>query len=200
MDKENNNYTSLQIDAIKELINIGGGNAATSISKLIEKPVAMDVPTIEILSYEDLFKRLPEDEKVSGVIIKIEGDGEGSFLFITTLDASHRLAAMMFEEGIELNEDLCDSAIKELVNIIVSSYFIAISKETGFNLRASIPILIEEMFGAILSSVYIETEQYDEDILIIKNEFFYREEKIDSSLYFVPKPGVLGDLFNRIGI
>lgn len=200
MDKENNTYTSLEIDAIKELVNIGGGNAATSISKLIDKEVGMDVPTIEILSYEDLFKSLAEDEKVSAVIIKIDGDGEGSFLFITSLEASYKLAGMMFEEGIELNEDLCDSAIKELVNIIVSSYFMAISEEIDFNLRGSIPILVKEMFGAILSSLYIETEQYSEDVLIIKNEFFYKEEKIDSSLYLVPKPGVLRDLFNRIGI
>jgi chemotaxis protein CheC len=56
------------------------------------------------------------------------------------------------------------------------------------------------MFGAILSSVYIESEQYDENIMIIKNEFFYLGERIESSLYFVPKPNILEKLFKKIGV
>lgn len=200
MDKDNSAYTSLQIDLIRELVNIGGGNAATSISKLIDKPVVMDVPTIKVISYEELFETLPEDQMVSAVIIKISGDGEGTFLFITSEEASRSLLGMMLPEDMEKSEELADSAMKELVNIIASSYLNAISQELNITLSSSIPLMAKEMFGAILSSVYIETEQYDENILIMKNNFYYKGSKIDSSLYFVPKPGVLTSLFEIIGV
>lgn len=200
MSKGNSIYTSLQIDLIRELVNIGGGNAATSISTLIDKPIEMDVPTIEVISYEKLFETIPEDEKVSAVIIKISGDGEGTFLFITSEKASQALLNMMLPEDMVENEELADSAMKELVNILASSYANAIAEELHVTLNSSIPLMAKEMFGAILSSVYIETEQYDENILIMKNQFFYNGSKIDSSLYFVPKPGVLKSLFDNIGV
>lgn len=200
MDNHNSEYTPLQIDLIRELVNIGGGNAATSISQLIDKPVAMDVPTIKVISYEQLFETIPEDEMVNAIIIRISGDGEGTFLFIASKEAAESLLSMMLPDDIESNEEIADSALKELVNIIASSYSNAISEELNVTLHSSIPLMAKEMFGAILSSVYIETEQYDENILIMKNNFYYQGSKIDSSLYFVPKPGVLTSLFERIGI
>lgn len=200
MSKDNSIYTDLQIDLIRELVNIGGGNAATSISTLIGKAVEMDIPTIQIISYEKLFETMPEDEMVSAVIIKITGDGEGTFLFITSEEASQALVNMMLSEDMVDNEEIADSAIKELVNILASSYANAIAGELNVSLNSSIPLMAKEMFGAILSSVYIETEQYDENILIMKNQFFYKGSKIDSSLYFVPKPGVLKSLFDNIGV
>lgn len=199
LNKEN--YTPLQIDFIKELANVGGGNAATSISQLIKKPVNMTVPVIKIINYDELYETtMSEDTVVNAVIMKMLGDEEGTFLFVTSEGALNDLINMMLPEGIPLTDELSQSGIKELVNILVTSFLNAISKMVDINLISSVPILTMEMFGAILSSVYMESEQYDENIMIIKNEFLYRGDIIDSSLYFVPKPGVLANLFEIIGI
>lgn len=194
-------YTSLQVDTLKELVNIGGGNAATSISQLIDKPVDMEVPTIEILNYNEVYNQImAEDEVINAVIMKMMGDAEGVFLYIIPEEAADMLIDMMLPEGTALDEELKDSTIKELVNILVSSFLNSISKMLEINLVSSIPIAIMDIFGAILSSVYIESGQYDENIMIIKNEFFYLGERIESSLYFVPKPGILEKLFKTIGV
>lgn len=194
-------YTFLELDVIKELANVGGGNAATSISKLVNKPVNMTVPTIELLNYNEVFEKImPEDQMVNAVIMRMLGDGEGIFLFVTTHEASMDLINMMMPIDSKCTEELQQSAIKELVNILVTSYLNAISKMVSVNLISSVPSLTVDMFGAILSSTYIESEQYDENIMIIKNEFIYQGEKIESSLYFVPKPGVLDSLFKIIGV
>lgn len=201
MNLNKEDFTFLQLDIIKELANVGGGNAATSISKLVKKPVNMMVPTIEILNYNEVFEKImAEDQMVNAVIMRMFGDGEGIFLFVTTQEASQDLINMMMPEGILLTEELGDSAIKELVNILVTSYLNAISKLVDVNLISSVPTSTIDMFGAILSSTYIESEQYDENIMIIKNEFIYQGEKIDSSLYFVPKPDVLASLFKLVGM
>lgn len=194
-------YTDLQLDFLKELVNIGGGNAATSISQLINKPVEMEVPTIEILSYEEVYESImAEDQEITAVIMRMMGDGEGVFLYTITGNATEKLVNMMLPEGIPIDEELSDSAIRELVNILVSSFLNAISKTMELNLISSLPTSTRDMFGAILSSVYIGTGQYDENIMIIKNQFLYLGERIESSLYFVPKPGILEKLFKTIGV
>ncbi|MFZ7120909.1 MAG: chemotaxis protein CheC [Eubacteriaceae bacterium] len=198
---DNNDYTALQLDTIKEFANVGGGNAATSISQMIDKPVNMSVPTIEIMNYVQVFEQImPEDEKVIAVSMRMFGEAKGNFLFVCSEEKSMDLIKMMVSKSIEINEEIGYSAIKELTNILVTSYLNAISRMINVNLISSIPALAKDMFGAILSSAYIETDQYDENIMIIKNEFIQDGDKIESSLYFIPKPGVLSSLFKIIGI
>jgi chemotaxis protein CheC len=190
----------LRYDALQEVVNIGGGNAATSLSQLIEKKVDMDVPTIDILEYEEVFQKIrSEDEVVRAVLMKLLG-GEGSFLFVTEPTDAENLAKMMMPEGIDLSQEIIDSAEKELVNILVNSFLNAIMKMIDVHLITSVPMMTEDMFGSIISSVYMEEEQFDPEILILKNEFYSLGHKIEGSLYFVPKPGVLEKLLNQLGV
>lgn len=194
-------YTLLQLDVIKELANVGGGNAATSISVLIDKPVDMTVPAIEVLGYEEVYDQImAEDSMVNAVLIRMSGDAEGVFLFIASDQVSENLVNMMVPSGIQIDEEMRESAIKELVNIVVTSYLNSVGKMVDVFLISSVPVLVRDMFGAILSSVYIESEQYDDNIMIIKNEFLYQGDRMDSSLYFVPRPGVLNKLFKILGV
>lgn len=194
-------YNTLQLDMLKELANIGGGNAATSISQLIGKPVNMNVPTIEILNYNEVYQNImSEDEMVIAVSSRLIGDGEGNFLFVCKKDVSQSIVDIMLTEGMERTEEISYSVIRELVNILVGSYINAISKLINVNLVSSVPALAVDMFGAILSSAYIESGQYDENIMIIKNEFIHQGDKIESDLYFIPKPGVIDSLLNMIAI
>lgn len=199
MNKDN--FTPLQLDLIKELANIGGGNAATSLSQLINKPTRMTVPTIEILDYNQVYKSMMAEETlVDAVIMKMLGDAEGLFLFVNTRESSYNLIKMMLDDHMEITDELFSSALTELVNILVSSFLNAVSKMIDVNLISSVPLYIQDMFGAILSSVYIESGQYDENVMIVKNEFFHQGNKIESALYFVPKPKVLESLFKTIGV
>ncbi|MGX7393797.1 chemotaxis protein CheC [Carnobacterium mobile] len=197
----NTDYTLLELDALKEIINIGGGNAATSLSQLIEKPVNMTVPVIELLDYEDVYQQImPEDTIVKAIVTKMLGEAEGVFLFTVDQEASENIVKMMMPEGVSYSEQLADSALQELVNIIVNSFLNAIIKLLDIHLVTSVPLLTKDMFGAIMSSVYLEQGQYEERVMIIKNEFYYEGDRLESSLYFVPKPGILEQLFKLIGV
>lgn len=194
-------YTSLEIDCLREVANIGGGNAATSLSKLLDKRIDMTVPIIEVLSYDDVYRDImAEDKIVNSVIMNMLGDGEGIFVFVASIEATDLLAKMMMQSEEDMSEEIKNSALVELVNITVSSFLNAVSKMIDANIITSIPIQITDMFGAVLSSVYMESEQYDENIMIIKNEFSYNGKKIETSLYFVPRPGVLEKLFKILGV
>lgn len=194
-------FSTVQLDALKEVINIGGGNAATSLSQLINKPVHMTVPIIEVMAYEDLFEQvMSEDTMIDAVLTKMFGQAEGVFLLVGLEEDMKHLASIMLPENSETNPEMIDSALKELANILVNSFLNAVTKLLDINLLTSIPLLTRDMFGAIVSSVYMESGQYDDTILILKNEFYYMGERMEAALYFVPTPGVLDKLFSVLGV
>lgn len=192
---------SIQIDALKELINIGGGNAATSISEIIDEPVNMRVPVIDIMDYEELYSTvMAEDKPVYAVMNQVYGDAGGIFLFSLTHEVVKTMTAMMLPKDIEVTSELEQSAIIELENIVVNSFLMALSKEINYNMLSSVPQLTVDMFGSIISSLYMEMGQFDEQLLIIKNEFLYLGDKIDASLYFIPYEGTLEKIFKSMGV
>lgn len=195
------NYSAMELDVLKEVINIGGGHAATSLSQLIEKPVQMTVPVIEMMEYADVYEQImPEEAVIKAIIIKMMGDAEGVFLFTVDQQVSETIVAMMLPENTPYSEAMANSALQELVNILVNSFLNAVMKLMDANLITSVPIVIEDMFGAIMSSVYLEQNQYDDSIMIIKNEFYYLGDRLESSLYFVPKPGIIEKMLTALTV
>lgn len=195
-------YSLLELDLIQEIANIGGGNAASSISKLIDKPVSMTVPIVKILNYEEIYNNImAEDIMVNAILVNMTGEIDGKFLFISTDEVKDSLVKMMLADASEdINEEINISAMDELVNILVKSFVNAISKMLEKTLITSVPLHLRDMFGAVFTSVYIDTEQYDTNVMIIKNAFLYQGDRLESSLYFVPKPGVLQKMFKYLGI
>ena len=96
-----NSYSVLQIDVLRELANIGGGNAATSISSLIGEAISMSIPKVEILHYEEVFRTIMSEEtKVNAILMRMMGNAKGYFLFVATDEDSDQLINMMVPEGI----------------------------------------------------------------------------------------------------
>lgn len=184
--------------ALKEIVNIGGGNAATSLSQMINQRVRMDVPTVELMEYEEVFQTIhSEDTAVKVVLIQLIG-GEGSFIFVAEPDHANELAKMMMATEGELSEELVDSAVTELVNILVNSFLNATMKLLDKNLIASVPVVTVDMFGSVLTSLYMEQSYFDSKIVIIKNEFWSMGEKIEGSLYFVPNQEFMEEIKEEI--
>lgn len=188
----------LVYSALKEIINIGGGNAATSLSTLIKNRVNMDVPTLELMEYEEVYQSiLADDKEVKVVIMQLLG-GEGSFVFVVSPEDAMELAELMFQSEMNITEELADSAVKELVNILVNSFLNASMKMVDMDLIASVPMMAHDLFGSVLSSIYLESGQFDSTIVIMQNEFWSEGDKIDGSLFFIPTPEFMNNLVEKI--
>lgn len=193
-------YTELELDVLKEVMNIGGGNAATSISSLVSRPIDMKVPEVKILSYQDLYEQIMhEDEIVYATAIQILGEIEGVFLFVLNEESADKITTFMLgypEENMEIKQ----SAIQELTNIIANSFLGAIGQMLNRQLTTSVPMLQTDYFGAVISSLYMALNQFDDQVMIIRNEFFYDKEKLDASLFFIPRDGGIKKIFKALGI
>lgn len=193
-------YTDLQIDGLREMINIGGGNAATSISKMVNEKIDMKVPEVAILSYQELYQKvMADDDEVYGVISKIVGEYQGAILFVVTDKAVNQLADLILK-GTQVSWEVKLSAVSELSNIIANSFLNAIGKLLGVQLISSLPQIKNDFFGALISSAYLAFDQYDEQVMVIRNEFTYTEKKLDASLFLIPEKGVLDNLIKSLGI
>ena len=199
MDKR---YTDLELDGLKEIINIGGGNAATSISKMVNSKIDMKVPSVEILSYENLYKRvIADDVEVHAILSRFVGDFEGALLFVLSDAAADKLAGLMMGSDVEgVSREVKASAVSELTNIVANSFLRAIGTMLNIQLIASLPATSYDYFGAVISSAYMALDQYDEQVMVIRNEFLYMDDKLDASLFLIPEVGMLDRMFKSLGI
>ena len=182
-------YTDLELDGLKEIMNIGGGNAATSISQMVNSKIDMKVPSVEILSYGDLYKRVIAD------------DFEGALLFVLSDAAADKLAGLMMGSDVEgVSREVKASAVSELTNIVANSFLRAIGTMLNIQLIASLPATSYDYFGAVISSAYMALDQYDEQVMVIRNEFLYMDDKLDASRFLIPEVGMLDRMFKSLGI
>ncbi len=173
--------TNQYYDVLKELGNIGAGNATTALAQMIDCKVDMSVPQVQLLDFNKLGEIVGgEDEIMVGIYLQVEGDVEGSMMFIQEKSsAAHLVNKLMCgmlgvsEEEIvnhEFGEMEC-SAIKEVGNIITGAYLNALSSLTGLKIFPSVPQLGIDMAGALLSVPAVEFGLYADKILLVQTKF-----------------------------
>ena len=195
-----NNMTPLQLDALKEVSNIGTGNAATALSQLLGRKIDMNVPDINIVPFEEVMAEIGEEKVAVGVLVRVLGDTPGNILFVfeksTALDLVHRLTGMQEEELSEMG----NSVMCEIGNIISTSYMYAIAWFTNLTITPSVPAVSYDMLGAILSTTFIEAGQYNEHVLDIETVFKEDGSEISGHFYYIPMPGSLEKILNTLGV
>lgn len=192
--------TPMQLDALREIGNIGTGNAATSLSQLINKKVDMTVPSVNVVPFDDIFSSIGGDEIAVGVIVRVLGDTPGNILFIFEKDIALNLVEVLTGQKEDYLSEMGNSVICEIGNIISSSYMNAIAKFTGLCITPSVPAVTYDMLGAILSTTFIESGQFDDYVLDIETVFEQDNAAISGHFYYIPMPGSLEKMLNALGL
>jgi len=165
----------LYLDILKEIGNIGSGNATTAIANMLDLRLNMNVPKVELLKVEQLGSAVSdEDETIVGIFLGLEQDIEGSMMFLLKLESAHYLVnRLMGREPQDMTEfsEMDLSALKEIGNIIAGSYLSALSTMTNMVIIPSVPYIAVDMAAAILSVPAIMFGQYGDNALLIETEF-----------------------------
>lgn len=193
--------TEFQIDALKEVGNIGSGNAATALSQLINKKVDMEIPQLDILEFNDMIKRVGnDDDVVVAVLLKVFGDVLGNILFMIKNEEAEKFTNTLMFGMTELNEDMLYSIFQEVGNILGNSYLNAIAQMANMSVVTSVPSVAIDMLAAIMTTTFMDAEQYSENILAIDTKFIVDNNEIAGNFFFIPKPGSLEILLNKLGL
>lgn len=192
--------TAVQLDVLQEVGNIGAGNAATALSVLLNEKVDMAVPSVNIIPFDDIFSKIGVEEVVIGVIVRVLGDIPGNILFTLDKETALKIISSLLGEQQQQITEIGSSALCEIGNIISSSFMNAISKLTNLVLLPSVPAVALDMMGAILSTTFIESGQFDEYILDLETQFLQENQKISGHFYYIPMPGSLEKILNSLGV
>ena len=202
--------TNLQLDTLKEIGNIGAGNAATALSLLVNKPVMMSVPSVKIATFDETMELAGgADNVVASVYMRIEGDINGNMYFILSLSHATRFVNQMtgsnqFSFDHSFDDEISLSALTELGNILSGSYLSALSDFTGMKIYPSVPLLGIDMVGSLLGYGLLEFSQVGDYAIIIDTDLTEsdsKEEKdVNGHFFLLPDPESFDTLFSTLGV
>lgn len=182
------NFNEQYYDVLKEIGNIGAGNATTALSQMLNTRVDMAVPKVRLMEFKDVGEAMGgEEQLVAGIYLAVEGDVTGSIMFIQRKESAREMVSKLM--GMELEgEDFNEielSALKEIGNIITGAYLNSLSTLTNLCIYPSVPELCIDMAAAIMSVPAIEFGTIGDRILMIQTDF---ADDADMSGYFILMP------------
>ncbi len=199
--------SALQLDALREVGNVGAGNAATALSTLIGRRIEMTVPAVSVLPIPQVAELLGGDEAiVAGVFFRIDGDAPGNMLLAMD-EASGRQLVSILLNHVDLSngasqafDELAMSTLMEIGNILGSSYLGALMTMTNLSLQISVPALARDMAQAVLNIGLIQYGQVGDSALVIETAFHEGASVVRSHFFFIPDPGSFALLLASLGV
>ena len=179
----------MQLDAINEIGNIGAGNAAAALSKMLNKKVVMDVPETKFVPIQHFSEEFGgPDSIVLTIYSPILGDISGETLFIFSRECALGLVDLMM--GAEVGQttvmdEISESAFKEMANIFIGSYLNAISNMMDVRALPGVPIVNSDMVQAILDNILMKTSEYADNVLCNKANISINNQKVAGDFLFL---------------
>ncbi|NLT19923.1 MAG: chemotaxis protein CheC [Syntrophomonadaceae bacterium] len=201
-----NELSSIQLDALKEIGNIGAGNAATALAQMVNSKIDMDVPQVSILPFEDVADLIGGAEShVVGIYLNVSGSAPLSILFILPIDKACLLADMLIgKELYSTNpEELSDmdiSAMMELGNIISATYLNSLAMFTQLSFSPSVPALGMDMAGAIIDAILAQFGQIADHVLLLETQFKKEDVDVVGHFFLLPEPESLSVILSALGV
>lgn len=202
-------FSDMEFDVLKEISNIGAGNATTAISTMMNLKVDMQVPVIKFLEFKELAEVIGGAEnEVVGILLALQSDIDGMMMFIMDKKSAIGIVNNILHSG-DLTAQTSDlhefsemdlSVLQELGNIIAGSYLSAISSLTGLCITSSVPYLSVDMAGAILSVPAIEYGKVSDKALLIQSEFGDMGLTVEGYFILIPTLEAFGKIFTALGL
>lgn len=189
-------------DVLKEIGNIGAGNATTALAQLLQCKVDMKVPQVKLLDFKDVGAAMGGEEQImAGIYLVVEGDITGSILFLLEKKSARHLVAKLMGMDLEGEafSDMETSALKEIGNIITGSYLNSLSTMTNLKIYPSVPELSIDMASAILSVPAIEFGTLGDKILLIQTQFT-DDMELDGYFILVPDMESYSKILSSLGL
>lgn len=198
--------SGLQLDALKEISNIGAGNAATALAQMLNAKIDISVPRVNILPFSEVVDLIGgADLHVTGIYFNVRGSAPSNILFILPVDKAHLLLDMLFNERLRKADtgdfsEIEVSAMMEVGNIISAAFLNAMSTFTQLTFIPSVPAFGQDMAGAILNGILAQFGKVADYILSMETEFKKDNIGIVGYFFLFPEPGFLDAILSALGV
>ncbi|MDE7298111.1 MAG: chemotaxis protein CheC [Lachnospiraceae bacterium] len=196
---------NMQFDVLKEIGNIGAGNATTALSQMLSAKVDMKVPKIELLEFQELAELIGGAENiVVGILLTLQDDIDGMMMFLLERTSAKNIVRLLMggyggSEGDEFSE-MELSAMQEIGNIIAGAYLSSLSTLTNLTITSSVPYMAIDMAGAILSVPAIEFGKVSDKALLIQTEFGDEGTEVNGYFILIPTLESYSRILTSLGL
>ena len=191
-------YTELQLDALRELANIGSGTASTALSGMLGRSVDISVPNAQALPFAEAVEAAgPAEQPITGIVLGIVGDINGTVLLLVPPADADALCRML---GVEPDDEVALSALGEIGNIVGTSYINALAGMTGIEIEPTPPATATDMLGALVASVLASEAHAADTALMLDSNLVVEGEDCAVSFLLVPDQGGVTTLLDRLGL
>lgn len=191
-------FTEIQLDAMRELANIGSGNAATALASMLGREVELSVPRALALELADAVDAVgPAEKTVASVVLPIFGDIDAIVLLLFPTEDAATLCGLL---GVEPGTEVGDSAIGEIGNILGTSYINALASMADLSIEPKPPHVVTDMLGAIVASLLTGTVGDAGTALVLDSELDVADAACTMSFLLLPTAGGIAEILGRLGV
>lgn len=194
----------MEMDLLKEIGSIGGGNAATALSSMLNAKVNMSLPQVKMLGFNEAMAQLGDPEQVvAAILVEMSGGVDGIMLFLLGREFSDEiLERMLGKKSVDFLEleEIDISVLTEIGNIVISSYVTAMSALSSVEMNLSVPQLAVNMLGGIMSMPIAMMGQYSDKIMMIEGELRIDGKALHSNMLLLPDIRSLNVLMKKLGV
>lgn len=195
---------AFHLDVLKEIGNIGAGNAATALATMLGRCVQMSVPKAGVLPIGQIPGLVgDEEEPVVCVDFLVSGSVSGKILFLLNEESALKLVDLLMGLSAGTTSTLDDmgrSVIMEAGNILTGSFLTAFANFCGLNLIPSVPAIAHDMLGAVLSSAFLEGGYFSDRALVTETTFYEEEITLNGHFFFIPGTESLAVIMKSLGV
>ncbi|MCP4546010.1 MAG: chemotaxis protein CheC [bacterium] len=161
-----------QIEALKELINIGMGQAAKSLNDMLDMHISLHVPDLMFGTFDELQDSLKRSYAIDYSSISLDFHGEMSgraSLVIPRTNASRLISAVLDGEYAEEDLDVVRAGtLTEIGNIMINSVMGTFSNQLNSPIRYNPPEYNENRAG---SAEFIQQSNGEVAVVILQTRF-----------------------------
>ena len=202
--------TEIQLDVFREIATIGAGNAATALASILNTRMNMKVPDARIVPFSEVAGLMNGPENIIvGIMITMSDDLQGYIMLVLEVRNARELVSLLLGETFDPAafdptnyefDEMQLSALSEIGNILIGSYLSAISGLTGLTINASIPDLVIDMAGAILSVPAITYGEIGDGVLFMETEFSDDSHAMGGQFFLIPDLKSYSVLMKSLGV
>jgi chemotaxis protein CheC len=191
-------YTDLQLDALRELANIGSGTAGTALSSMLGRSVDISVPKALVLPFAQAVEATgPAEAEVTGIVLGVIGEMAATVLLLVPPQDAATLCGML---GLEPDSEYAESALGEIGNVVGTSYINALAAMTGLEMEPTPPATATDMLAAIVQTVLAGHAEGGDVALLLDSQLQVEGEDCSISFVLVPDQGGVDQMLERLGL
>jgi len=190
------------IDVITEFANIGAGSAATALSSLLDVELMNDATTCEILPLAKVSDYLGGAKQVvAGTYTYLCGDLRSGVLVVLPSDSAVALLEHLTKEKVQLSalNNIQLSALKEVGNICLCWYLIAVSKMIDVDMIPAPPDATVDLLGAVLDIPLASVGAKVDTVIAVHTSFKAIDRQFEGYFLMLPEESTLKLIMSRMG-